>query len=126
MDKKEIIELLKQGSIKVIEKNQQEYRITHTCNNTTIYFWLTGNDGLYSSYVNNDENCVTYHYLLKRLDDVIRIEKEFDNEYFPIWTKEDGLINQSEIFVKLNGRYYTIKFLEQLLLKIKEFKKINI
>jgi hypothetical protein len=49
-----------------------------------------------------------------------------DSEYFPIWTKEEGIINQSENFVKLKDRYYTITFLEQLIDKINEFKKINI
>ena len=117
-----MIELLKLGAIRVIDENQNEYTITHTCNDTNTYFWK---GGFYAAYRNIDD-CEQFKFLAQRLTEIIRIEKFMDSEYYPIWTKEEGLITQNENFVKLNGRYYTIAFLEQLLDKITEFKRINI
>ena len=117
-----MIEFLKQDGIHVIDASQNEYSISHTCNNTNMYFWR---GGFYDSY-GNSEGANGYDNLLKRLSTIIRIEKRIDSEYYPIWTKEDGMINQTDKFVKLKGRYYTVEFLEQLIDKIIEFKKINI
>lgn len=126
MEPIEMIEFLKResklGNVRV-EDSYGIYEISHTCNDTVIYFWA---GGCYASYNNHDENNSSYQGLLKRLTQVNRIEKYMDKQYYPIWTKEDGLITQTESFVILNGRYYTIKFLEQLLDKITDFKKINI
>jgi hypothetical protein len=127
MEAKEMIEYLKQDDLKVIFESQVESKIRHTCNNTKIYFYYDG--GTYDSFGNevNPEHGGYNSTLLDMLSRIIRIEKTIDSkEYFPIWTKEDGEITQSDKFVKLNGRYYTIKFLEQLIDKISEFKKINI
>lgn len=122
MDAKEMLKLLEQGLIRVVFENQTTADIRHTHGVEVIYFW---NGGYYSSFV-KDENNPYYGKLLKKLSEIIRIEKLMDNKYYPIWTKEDGLITQTEDFVKLNGRYYTISFLESLIDKISEFKKINI
>jgi hypothetical protein len=122
MEVNEMIELLKQGSIRVITDNQTAYFVTHTCNNTNTYFW---NNGRYIAY-GNYEGANGYDQLQTVLSRVIRIEKHIDTDYYPIWTKEDGVITQSDKFVKLKGRYYTTAFLEQLIDKIIEFKKINI
>jgi len=123
MEAKEMIEFLKQESIRVIDEDQNTYRISHTCNDTVIYFWQ---GSFYSSYNNDDETNDTYLELLKWFPRIIRIEKEMDSEYFPIWTKEDGEIMQGVSFVKLKGRYYTINFLEKLIDQIREIKNINI
>lgn len=122
MEVKEMIDLLKSGGIRVYDVSQSEYSISHTCNNTVIYF---SNGGFYTSY-SNIEGRKTYDELVEQLSRIIRIEKRIDSEYYPIWTKEDGLITQTEQFVRLNGRYYTINFLEQLIEKINDFKKINL
>jgi len=122
MEIKEMIELLKHGDIRVFDESQSEYSISHTCNNTVIYFWR---GGYYTSYSNTEET-KTYNELVERLSRIIRVEKRIDSEYYPIWTKEDGLITQTEQFVRLKGRYYTINFLEQLIDRIYDFKKINI
>lgn len=122
MDVKEMIDLLKSGGIRVFDVSQSEYSISHTCNNTVIYF---SNGGFYTSY-SNIEGRKTYDELVEQLSRIIRIEKRIDSEYYPIWTKEDGLITQTEQFVRLKGRYYTINFLEQLIEKINDFKKINL
>lgn len=122
-----MIEFLKQGSLKVYEGKEMVHTISHTCNETVIYFSDNRSyQTYYSSYTNNNEESESYQQLLKRLQNIHRIEKLLDSKYYPIWTKEDGVINQSEKFVKLNGKYYTIKFLEKLLKKFQDFQNINI
>lgn len=64
--------------------------------------------------------------LTKRLNDVVRIEISHNGDYYPVWTKEDGIIELNQMFVRLNGRYYTIPFLEDLINKVQDFKTINI
>lgn len=123
MDIKEMIELLKIGDIRVFDVSQSVYTISHTRNNTVIYFW--DEYRFYKSY-NNIEGLPSYDELVELLSSIVRIEKKFDSEYYPIWTKEDGLITQTEQFVRLKGRYYTITFLEQLIDKVKDLKKINL
>lgn len=123
METMDMIKFLRQDinddSIRVICDTEEVYRIENKSN--SIYFWR-GNYELFDIY--EDINKLD-HKLIKKLSKIVRIEKKMDSDFFPIWTKEDGLINQTENFVKLNGRYYTIKFLEQLLIKIQEIKKIN-
>ncbi len=127
MEPKEMIEFLKQDSLRVFEGSYTVYDIRHTNSETTIYFWnFNGYPNSYSSYVNNQEDSGSYQSLLKRLSEITIIEKRIDSEYYPIWTKEDGLITQNENFVRINGRYYTIKFLEQLLSNISESDSIKI
>ena len=53
--------------------------------------------------------------LIERLSYITRVEKNIDGQFYPIWTKEDGEFENTVNFVKLNGRYYSIVFLEQLL-----------
>ena len=89
MEPTEMIEFLKQESLRVVLDNQQIRIIKHTCNNTNIYFWNGQN---YTSYKNHDTNDPFYHSLLAMLHSIIRIGKKIADEYFPIWTKEDGLI----------------------------------
>ena len=60
------------------------------------------------------------------LSNIVRIERQFEGETHPIWTIEDGIISQNEKFVRLHGKFYTIKFLEELIDKIKEIKNLNI
>ena len=122
MEAKEMIDLLKLGRIRVITENQTVYDVAHTCNNTNTYLWSNGRYNAYGNY----EGANGYDQLLTVLSRIIRIEKKIGTEYYPIWTKEDGVITQSDKFVKLKGRYYTTEFLEQLIDKIIEFKNINI
>ncbi|HAH22806.1 MAG TPA: hypothetical protein DCL77_03415 [Prolixibacteraceae bacterium] len=123
MEPTEMIKLIIDGTIRVFFDGS-EYSFTPELNrNNTFYFWL--NPQSYDSYKNvkidhPDAN------LIARLSTLTRIEKLMGSEYYPIWTKEDGLITQTENFVRLNGRYYTIQFLEELLDKITDFKRINI
>lgn len=108
---------LNEDSIRVIDDLGKVYDIGNKSN--SIYFRAD----YYQRYDIYEDRDKLDQGLIIRLNKIVRIEKKMDSEYFPVWTKEEGLINQTENFVKLNGRYYTIKFLEQLLIKIHEIKK---
>lgn len=56
---------------------------------------------------------------------MVRIEIIHNDEYYPVWTEEDGIIQLNQAFVRLNGRYYTIPFLEGLINKFNDIKAIN-
>jgi hypothetical protein len=120
MEGREMIEILKQGD-QLIDEFNHDYDLKFSRNYSVIYFWRSGLYALYDT--NNEEH---YDLLLKRLDQIVRIDKKIDSEYFPIWTKEDGIITQSDKLVRLKGKYYTIVFLEKLIDRIIEFKKISI
>ena len=87
-------------------------------NNCSIYFQSEGG-GTYNRFeLDEDERIAKY------LDDfVVRIEKKMDDEYFPIWTREDGIIEDYSHFVKVRGKYYSIKQLESIFEEIETIKK---
>ena len=87
-------------------------------NNCSIYFQREGG-GTYNRFeLDEDERIAKY------LDDfVVRIEKKMDDEYFPIWTREDGIIEDYSHFVKVRGKYYSIKQLESIFEEIETIKK---
>jgi hypothetical protein len=123
MDTLDMIRFLRQDlsddSIRVISDTDDIYRIQNRSH--SIYFWKFG----YERFdIYEDINKLDQKLIIK-LSNIVRIEKKIDSDYLPIWTKEEGLITQTDQFVRLNGRYYTIKFLEQLLTKIQEIKQFN-
>ncbi len=129
MEAKKMLEFLQKGGNPVYDESLSPFRVFFTRGNSIIYFYkitAEGANGHFDSYQIYDETGKIVQAVLDRLASLVRIEKEMDSEYYPIWTKEDGEITQTENFVKLNGKYYTIKFLEQLLNNINEFKRINI
>lgn len=85
-------------------------------NNCSIYFQR---EGTYNRFeLDEDERIAKY------LNDfVVRIEKKMDDEYFPIWTREDGIIEDYSHFVKVRGKYYSIKQLESIFEEIEAIKK---
>ena len=85
-------------------------------NNCSIYFQR---EGTYNRFeLDEDERIAKY------LDDfVVRIEKKMDDEYFPIWTREDGIIEDYSHFAKVRGKYYSIKQLESIFEEIETIKK---
>lgn len=85
-------------------------------NNCSIYFQR---EGTYNRFeLDEDERIAKY------LNDfVVRIEKKMDDEYFPIWTREDGIIEDYSHFVKVRGKYYSIKQLESIFEEIETIKK---
>lgn len=85
-------------------------------NNCSVYFQR---EGTYNRFeLDEDERIAKY------LNDfVVRIEKKMDDEYFPIWTREDGIIEDYSHFVKVRGKYYSIKQLESIFEEIETIKK---
>ena len=51
------------------------------------------------------------------------VEKKFGEERYPIWTIDDGIIEDFTHFVKIRGKYYTINQIECIFDKIEEIKK---
>lgn len=121
MKPEQIIELLKEPNLRVFDKNNVEYMVKHSSGYNTIYFWAGGFYDRFATEIEED-----YKNLIQWVPNLQRIEKEMDSEYLPIWTKVDGIIDINEKFVRLNGRYYTINYLEKLLDKIKDFKNIEL
>jgi len=46
---------------------------------------------------------------------VVRIEKEINGEWKPVYTKYDGIISSDEPMAKIGYRYYTEKYLQHIL-----------
>ena len=46
---------------------------------------------------------------------VVRIENEINGEWKPVYTKFDGVITPEEPLVKVGSKYYTLKFLEDII-----------
>ncbi len=112
MNKEEILSLLDQDSIRIVTDFQAiQYA---EVSGSSVYFRFipnSGGQGPYERFSRSDEK------LDQRLNSIIRIEKKYNDRYYPIWTKDDGIIDINEKFVRLNGKFYTIAFLEDLLRK---------
>lgn len=120
----ELIELIQEGGLKVYEGNEI-YETRLNSPRTSIYLTETRTNYYYARYSLNKSD-KTYLEFIERLSRINRVERRFEKEYLPIWTKEDGIIQNDEKFIKIKGKYYTIKFIENLFDKINEFKKINL
>lgn len=112
MNKEEILSLLDQDSIRIVTDFQAIQYVE--VSGSSVYFRFipnSGRQGPYERFPRSDEK------LDQRLNSIIRIEKKYIDQYYPIWTKDDGIIDINEKFVRLNGKFYTITFLEDLLRK---------
>ncbi|WP_104381715.1 hypothetical protein [Sphingobacterium sp. HMA12] len=116
MELEKFIRDLKKDWVKVVEESQ---RIQYIEISGAFTFWNQNRRTSPYTTLYGDE-------LAEKLDKIIRIEIRQEGEYYPVWTREDGIIDLNEKFVRLNGRYYTIPFLENLINKIDEFKRLNI
>ena len=93
------------------------------CN--SVYF--RREDGTYrrvdmSSEIHRQHNSKS---LLQNILRVTRVEKEFDNQWLPVWTIADGFVKTDFCnYVYLKERHYTFKELEQLITEIKTLKKM--
>ncbi|MBQ7422184.1 MAG: hypothetical protein IJV27_08595 [Prevotella sp.] len=85
-------------------------------NSGSIYF-QQANGGFYDRFSLNDNEKIANY-----LSHVVRVEKSFDGEYYPIWTREDGVIEDFTRFVKVRGKYYSIKQLESIFERIETLK----
>ena len=53
--------------------------------------------------------------LLDFLKDTKIVERMIDGVYYPIWTREDGVLRDPDKKVFIKGRYYTIAELEDII-----------
>lgn len=134
MERDYVSELKSNELYKFILKNQgcriyfpserDEYHLTYwKCNSCSVYF--TKQDGYYQSYDMSTESLKQSNskILLNEINCAIRIEKELDGKWLPVWTIADGFIDTDyQNFAYIGGRYYTFNELEQL---IKEFKSLK-
>ena len=120
MEPEDFIRIIQQNSgLRFIDINQTEIRHGFASAGT-ISFWYNGGWGLDCGFNPTDTSLKNF------LSTFIRVEKLIGTDFFPIWTKEDGEILANEIIIKLNGRYYTAKYLEMLLNKVSELKELNL
>lgn len=89
-------------------------------NGSSIYFRHFNGQQTYSTYDrfywSQEED------ILKYMDNIVRIDKNMDGEYYPLWTIEEGFVKEGQSFIKLNGKYYSSTFLEKLLNSITEIR----
>ena len=123
METQEIIKFLQQDNLRVVTSYHKTFYVKHTGTFDAIYFNTLGTQ--YKSY-SVSINHPNYQSLERQIQSIIRIEKKLDEEYYPIWTKNDGFITESDKFVKLKGKYYTHRFLEKLIDILVDFKEITL
>ena len=97
------------------------YSVYYKSNRTNMYFSQT-------LYYENHRELVYEHNSLKHISneqlDIVRVERKSDNgEYYPIWTRVDGDILDSEGFLNINGKNYTRKFVEELFTQMTKLNK---
>ena len=119
MNLEQFIRDLNEGWVKVVDQDQRVSYVERKRLVSSFYFWSEPRWAPPYDVFSGEE-------LTKKLNKIIRIEIPYENDYYPVWTKEDGVIDLNEKFVRLNGRFYTIPFLEDLIRKVGDFKKINI
>ena len=114
MENKELFEfLLKSNPTTVYYENGGHRSCWH--NSGSIYFQDGG--GYYDRFGLTEEEAIG-EYLRK----IARVEKSIDGKQYPIWTREDGIIEDLTHFVMIRGKYYSIKQLETIFEKIEEMK----
>jgi hypothetical protein len=119
MEPKELYEFLLEGyspsnSIWVYFEIGQPRRFWH--NSVSVYF--QDEAGYYDSFGLCEKENI-YKYVSR----IVRVEKKFGEERYPIWTIDDGIIEDFTHFVKIRGKYYTINQIECIFDKIEEIKK---
>ena len=117
----ELFELLvSSGTTKLtLDWGNSSYGHADNCyaNSSSFYICSKG-DPYYSRFSLKDEKGKEEY-----LNAIVKVEKEIDGEFFPIWTREDGIVKDYEQFVRINGRYYTIAQLEHIFSAIESIKK---
>jgi len=115
MEQKELFELLLKAKSSVVYYDNGESRNCWS-NTGSIYFQLL-NCSYYDRFGLTEEE-----KLFKYLEKIVRVEKKIDGNKYPIWTKDDGVIEDYRHFVEIKGKYYTIKQLEHIFEEIEEIK----
>ena len=89
-------------------------------NGFSVYFRHYNGQSTYSTYDRFGWN--ETEQILNYMDHIVRIDKKLDNGYYPLWTLEEGLVKEGINFIKLNGKYYSATFLENILNQINNLK----
>ena len=114
MENRELFEfIMKSNPTTVYYENGGHRSCYH--NSGSIYFQDDG--GYYDRFGLTEEEAIR-EYLRK----IIRVEKSIDGKQYPIWTREDGIIEDLNHFVMIRGKYYSIKQLEVIFEKIEEME----
>ena len=102
-----------------------EYSATFDCNGSSVYFYWK--DKTYHRIDMSTESCKKHNSqnLLKDINRIIRVEKQIEGQWLPVWTKADGFIETDfQTFAYIGERYYTFKELEQIIEEIKSLKQV--
>ena len=103
-----------------IVKNESKVRIWDSKQVIGRYVWWTG-PTLYYNQLGDFKGPGYAHYawgskeIYAFFRKVVRIEKEINGEWKPVYTKFDGIISSDEPMVKIGYRYYTEKYLQHIL-----------
>ena len=101
-----------------------EYSATFDCNGSSVYFYWS--DGTYRR-ISMTEECRAFNSqsLLDDIKTIVRVEKNFDDKWMPVWTSIDGFIDTDyQLFAYIGGRYYTFNELHQVIEEVKSLKKV--
>lgn len=91
---------------------------------TSVYYYF-GN-GTYHRTDMSSDVCRKHNSknILSDMNTCLRVEKQFEDRWLPVWTKADGFINTDyQSFVYIIGRYYTFKEIAQMIDEVKFLKK---
>ena len=103
-----------------IVKNESKVRIWDSKQVIGRYVWWTG-PTLYYNQLGDFKGPEYAHYAWGSKDiyaffrKVVRIEKEINGEWKPVYTKFDGIISSDEPMAKIGYKYYTEKYLQHIL-----------
>ena len=103
----------------------REICATFDSNGSSVYYYWSG--GSYRRTDMSTESCRKYNSknLIDDVSKITRVEKQFGENWLPVWTAVDGFIETDfKNFIYINERYYTFKELEQIIAEVKSLKKI--
>ena len=114
MKNRELFEfLLKSNPTTVYYENGAHRSCWH--NSGSIYFQDGGS--YYDRFGLDDVEDITEY-----LQNIIRVEKSIDGKQYPIWTREDGIIEDLNHFVMIRDKYYSVKQIEGIFENIEKLK----
>lgn len=103
-----------------IVKNESKVRIWDSKQVICRYVWWTGPTLYYNQLGDfKGPGYALYAWGSKEIyaffRKVVRIEKEINGEWKPVYTKFDGIISSNEPMAKIGYKYYTEKYLQHIL-----------
>ncbi len=113
-------ELELEQAFRSIVRNESKVRIWDSTSVMGFYVWWTGST-LYYNQLGNFKGPGCAHHawggneIYAFFRKVVRIENEINGEWKPVYTKFDGVITPEEPLVKVGSKYYTLKFLEDII-----------